>query len=70
VRAFTFDVESVDLTNDEMLAFSRLVTESCRTDMQVAISQTLASVTRPYAETTINAVHGQARRMWRTAVKL
>jgi hypothetical protein len=70
VRAYTYDVESVELTQDECVAFSQLVIEACRTEVQVAISQTLASVTRPYAKTTIDAVQGQARWMWRTAVKL
>lgn len=70
MRAFTHDFESVDLTQDEMLAFGHLVTETCRTEVQTAISQILASVVRPYPETTIDAVQGQARWIWRTAVKL
>lgn len=70
MRAFTFDVESVDLTPDETVAFSQLVIETCRRDVQRSLSAILASVTRPYEETTINAVHGQARWMWRTEVRL
>jgi hypothetical protein len=70
VRAYTYDVESVELTQDECVAFSQLVTESCHTAVQTGISQTLASVVRPWAETTIDAVQGQARWIWRTAVKL
>lgn len=70
MRAFTHDFESVALTDDECVAFSQLVTETCHTSIQASISAQLTMVTRPYPETTIDAVQGQARRMWRTEVRL
>lgn len=70
MRAFTHDCESVDLTEDENVAFSQLVTETCHTSIQASLSAQLAMVVRPYPETTMDAVQSQARHMWRTAVKL
>ena len=70
MRAFTWDVESTDLTDSELVAFSQLVTEACHTSIQASLSAQLAMVTRPYQETTIDAVQRQARQLWRTALKL
>lgn len=70
MRAFTHDFESVDLTDDECVAFSQLVIETCRREVQRSLSAILASVIKPYPETTIDAVQGQARWMWKTAVKM
>jgi hypothetical protein len=70
MRAFTHDFESVALSDDELVAFSQLVTETCHTSIQASLSAQLAMVTRPYPETTIDAVNRQARHLWRTAVKL
>jgi hypothetical protein len=70
VSAFTYDVECVDLTPAECVAFSQLVTGTCRREVQRSLSAILASVTRPYPETTIDAVQGQARWMWKTAIRM
>jgi hypothetical protein len=70
MRAFTHDVESVELTADECTVFAQIVIESCHRQVYRGVSQTLASVTRPWHEMTINSLQRQVELMWKTGARL
>lgn len=74
MRAFTHDVESVELTTDECTAFALLVKLSCRSsrygDEQHNLSMWLASVDRKQPFSVQEYAQRQARHMWRTELRV
>lgn len=68
MRRFTHDVETVELTADEMCAFAGIVTATCHLHVQHGISQFLENVTERMADLACDRVQKSARLLWRTAV--
>lgn len=65
MRAFTFDVESVDLTTDEMNAFGVLARSACYPDLQRWAAHCLAMISSPQPAGVCDHVVRQVARMWR-----
>jgi hypothetical protein len=71
MRAFTHDVESVELTSDECCAYVHLVQFNCVLDELRGITSILEMVSHRWtSEQALNAAQCQARRMWRTVARL
>lgn len=67
---FTNDVESVELTSEEHASFARLVGYLCHQTEQHQISLALSQMARPQGNGVQDYLQRQARRMWRTEVRL
>jgi hypothetical protein len=70
MRAFTYDVESTELTKTECAAFAGVVRDLCYRAEQHQVSVILACNCRPQGDSNQEIVHRQARRMWRTEARL
>lgn len=68
MKKFTYDVESVPLTADEMAAFANAVSSLCHLHMQHQVSQALESVTKPCGTVVADGTQRRAREMWKTAI--
>lgn len=67
---YTYDVESVELSADEIAAFGHLVRYTCMPDSQNQISCFLALITRPQGTSVQEFVSRQAAKMWRTELRV
>lgn len=70
MRPFTYDVESVELTSEEAAGYAHLVGLLCHKDAQHTLTEVLARVNRPQTLSVQEYIQRQARRMWRTEVRL
>jgi hypothetical protein len=70
MRAFTHDLESVDLTPDEMNAFGTLVKAACYPDLQHTISAWLALTSGKKSTGVCDQASRQVERMWRTESRM
>lgn len=68
MKPFTYDVESVLLSDEEMATFANTVRDLCYEDLQHELSERLGRVTVPYREASIDAFHRECRAVWRTVV--
>lgn len=70
MRRFTHDVESVELTSEECNSFATLVQFACHTDDAHGLANWLSGITRPQPFSVQEYAHRQARRMWRTELRV
>jgi hypothetical protein len=70
MRAFCHDVESTVLSETEMAEFGTLVQFACHTDDAHALAAWLSGVTRPQPHSVQECAQRQARRMWRTELRV
>lgn len=67
---YTYDVESVELSEHEMTAFGHLVRYSCMPDSQNQLSCFLSLITRPVPLSVQEFAGRQAAKMWRTELRV
>lgn len=67
---YTYDAESVELSEDEHVAFGQLVRYSCMPDSQNQISCFLALITRPQGTSVQEFISRQVEKMWRTELRV
>ena len=70
MHGYTHDVESTELTSEELAEFAHFVKWICNLQDQRQLARTLAQVTGPKGEQYQDYAQRQARRMWRTEVRL
>lgn len=70
MRAFTFDAESTELTKDEMAQFAVLVRSVCHADTQHRLAIWLSGIIHPQPYSVQEFAQRQARRMWRTELRV
>jgi len=70
MRAFTYDLESVELTPGEMDAFGTLVKAACYPDLQRTISTWLAMTAGSKSPGVCDQASRQVERMWRTESRM
>jgi hypothetical protein len=64
VKAFTHDLESVELSDDEISAFARIVRESCLPLEQAILSESLELIAYP-GDLSAPFLIRTSERMWR-----
>lgn len=67
---YTYDVESVELTDEEAAMFGHVVGYVCHKDAQHDLAGVLSRINRPQSYSVQDYIHKQARRMWRTEARL
>lgn len=67
---FANDAESAELTNEECAAFAHLVRYACHPDGQNHLSAWLARIQCPQPGPVCDFAQRQARRMWRTELRV
>lgn len=70
MRRYIHDVESVDLTNEEHAAFAHLVRYLCHLEEQRRVSSFLAENRQPQVHSVQDFAQRQARKMWRTEIRI
>lgn len=70
MRPFSFDAESVELTEDEITEFADLVRSACHVDEQHKLARWLSNIERPQPASVQNYAQRQARFMWRTELRV
>jgi hypothetical protein len=70
MRPFVFDVESVELTEDEVAAYADLVQSACHLPEQHKLGGWLSGITAPQPASVQNFAQRQARFMWRTELRV
>jgi hypothetical protein len=70
MRAFTHDVESVELTDEECDAYATLVQFACHAEGQHKLALWLADTTRPQPSSVQDYAQRQARFIWRTELRV
>lgn len=68
MERFTYDVESMVLTNDELRGFANVVQNLVHLSTQHYVSLMLGSNRAPQLDSACDNVQRRARQMWRTAV--
>jgi hypothetical protein len=70
MRAFTYDVESVELDKAEYVSFALIVRSLCYLVEQHKVSVDLSWNREPQGGVAQETAQRQARRMWRTEARL
>jgi tRNA U38,U39,U40 pseudouridine synthase TruA len=70
MRPFTYDVESTDLTDEEVSAFAHLVQFTCHRDFQHDLSTWLSKVARKLPSSVCDYTARQVQEMWRVESRL
>jgi hypothetical protein len=70
MEGYTFDVESIDLTGDEMRDFATIVRYTCLPASQNQLSCFLAMIERPQGTSVQEFVSRQVEKMWRTDIRV
>lgn len=68
MKKFTYDVESMQLTDDEAAKFAHLAQELCHLHFQHKVSLILEQIQRPIPEFGCDTAQRWARKMWKTAI--
>lgn len=67
---YTYDVESVELTDEECDEFATFVQFACHTDGAHVLAMWLSGVTRPQPSSVQDYAQRQARFIWRTQLRV
>lgn len=67
---FTHDLESVSLTGAECAEYAEIVQFTCHRDDQYKVSAWLAAIGAPQPSGVCDFAQRQARKMWRTEIRL
>ena len=70
MRPYTYDVESTDLTDEEVSAYAHLVKFACHPDYQHDLSTWLSKVARELPASVIEYTARQVETMWRVESRL
>jgi hypothetical protein len=68
MERFTYDVESMVLTNDELRGFANIVQNLVHLNTQHYVALMLGANKSPQPEQACDNVQRRARQMWRTAI--
>jgi predicted SpoU family rRNA methylase len=70
MEGYTYDAESIDLSADELAAYGEIVRAACVPEAQNRFSCFLALVARPQGASVIEFATREAKRMWRTELRV
>ena len=70
MNEFTYDAESVDLTDEELAVYGEIVRYTCHLEAQHRLAWWLAGTNRPQPSSVQNFAQRQARFMWRTELRV
>lgn len=70
MKAFTHDVESCELTKEEMASYGELAKRALYPDLQERISQWLATISRPQEASICDFTCSQLVHAWRTESRM
>jgi hypothetical protein len=65
MRAFTYDLETTTLTEDEMAVFSNVVRTETHGSTRLAVSGILEAVSSPFGSAAAGYAFTQAKMIWR-----